>query len=215
MNVSPSSPARASSCQNPYQPVGEGHAWTYKSTSSSANQQNTTVKQKITSVSAASFTTTSTYYGLSVKAIWRCTPKGLVAQSFGAGPTASIYTVGYQTPFVTTATTGVTLPSNPQPGQTWTQTFTLTSTTGGSPQQLKVNYKAVSMSVANVPAGGFQAIEITASGALQGNSFTFTGWYARGVGLVKSTATAQYQGKNATSELDLSNYSAPTTSASP
>ncbi len=88
------------------------------------------------------------------------------------------------------------LPRNSDIGQTVTRSYGLTTVSQGYTStmsgQISVTIEEYPVSV-TVPAGTFDdCIRVRSDGSTEGTSFSYTGWYARGVGFVKSVS----QGSN-------------------
>jgi hypothetical protein len=123
---------------------------------------------------------------------WQCTSEGLV--EFGGGVLASL-SAASKVKIDILKNTGVSLPRSLSPGDTWSQTTDLhmTSESLNGTGHWSGTFKAVGMEPVSVPAGSFNALRI--DGTLKSESdpypdlnlnVTESGWYAPGVGLVKS-----------------------------
>lgn len=173
-------------CANPYFPVKLGTRWVYNFEGGAGYEE------EITDVRADGFTVTLKDEDLINPREWACRPEGLVALSFGGGPAATASSSGITVRFTTTNVTGVTLPANPAPGMTWTQTFDVTMTPPGVSGTVSLTYSAVAIESVTVPAGTFQALKVevqqTVTAAIPNTAplqSTFTVWFAPGVGWIK------------------------------
>lgn len=213
-------------CANPYNPVVQGATWTY--TTNSDMVETFSYIDTISGLSEDGYTLTSQFPELTRVQKWACAVEGLVALQFGGGPEGSLSTEGSSAQFETLQVSGVTLPANISPGDTWSQSFEIqgkhtlpgdqTATSTGT---VTYNFQAIEIESVSVPAGTFQAMKIQVDTnmaftiALQGLEVpttiagTITQWYAPGVGWVKSVEKSSISGDSTTSTNELISYSIP------
>jgi hypothetical protein len=225
----PPTPASQSSasgaCSNTYMPVAQGATWSYDVTGGSDGP--TSYTDTISSVSADSFILTTTTGDIVRDQRWSCAADGLVALDFGGG-TATLAVADTHMVFDTTESTGVTLPSEISPGDTWSQTFTLEGTqnvtadqTSNVVGQVKYDSTAVSVESVTVPAGTFDALRVEGPNSMDLTvemsgftvpmtiSGTLVRWYAPGVGYVKSVETSNVFDIDVEITTELASYSIP------
>ncbi|MFZ1042577.1 MAG: hypothetical protein WCA79_20805 [Anaerolineales bacterium] len=191
-------------CANDYLPVKPGAAWTYAGQSATGNF---TRVSTITSVETDSFereiaTTLRNGTQRTYTDSWKCTPDGLVLLG---GPLATTFQSVYgNATMKTLSTTGVTLPTHINAGDSWTQDAQLafTSTQVSVNITLTYNFKAIGLESVTVPAGTFNAMKIQidvtsqATTATRTNNIAVDGfeWFVPGVGTVKSSVGVKVNG---------------------
>ncbi len=217
--------ATGGACSNAYLPVVQGATWSYDVTG--GPNGTTSYTDTISAVSGDSFTLTTTLEDLTRTQRWSCGADGLVALDFG-GASATLAVANLQTEFDTTESTGVTLPANVSPGDTWSQTFTLEGTqtiTGDQTVQAegKVKYEltAAGMESVTVPAGTFEALRVDGTTSMdltvQMSGFTvpmtITGtivrWYAPDVGYIQSVEQSNVFDTEVEVTTELASYDIP------
>lgn len=188
-------------CNNPLYPVVVGASWTYKFDGSAPGD----FTRSITAVNPDGFLDQDVFSsGITRTGEWKCNAGALIALSPNSGSTAAVQSSSVDSAFQTTAMDGVTLPANLNPGDSWTQNFTIegTETIHGqsvaSKNQTAYSCKTGETESVTVPAGTFNAVRmecqtsviitITINGADVPSTVntTSTIWYAPGVGMVKS-----------------------------
>ncbi len=159
---------------------------------------------------------------------WTCRPEGLVAQSFGAGQTAlGLSLAGVQARLTTSNVTGVTLPSNVEPGMNWPYAIDLAGTLaqGGLSAQVTggvtTEFQALGTESVTVPAGTFDAMKVQGTTTIKvaanyhGLSLPITSvvkttfWFAPGVGWIKSAESGELAGTAVSAITELQSYSIP------
>lgn len=210
-----------SPCDNPYYPVREGSTWNYQSTSTVADNYSFT--DTITSVREDGYTLTSEFEGLTRTQEWSCTPEGLVALEMGGG----LSTAGSNLVIESQSASGVTYPTEMNPGDTWqyklefTGTMDLSGQSGEATGNTQSDFTALGVESVTVPAGTFDAMKVEITTTLdytvtfQGIpvpvlfTSTTTSWYAEGVGWVKSVSEANFAGEAFTETVELQWYNIP------
>ncbi len=202
-------------CANPLYPVVPGATWNYSMTGDVTSD----FTRSITDVKADGFTDQDIFSsGVTRTGEWRCDNGALTALQPEAAVSGSVQTQNLNAQFHTTQNSGVTLPANVRPGDTWTQNVTIEGTVpvGGQNADAKnaaaINCTAAASESVTVKAGTFDAVRtdckvdmqitITMNGVDVPTSLssTSTAWYAPGVGMVK-TVTAVTSGPGSTIEL--------------
>lgn len=216
----PAAPAQAlaatAPCDNAYMPVKAGAKWTYTGTNNvtgASKEVNT-----ITDVGADSFTVSVDTGGkVSWTETWTCTKDGLLQLQNNGGALSAIAQGPDGTATVTTkSNTGITLPLNPKPGDTWTQVTVVEINGSGVTVSTKSTstYKAVGRESVTVPDGTFDAMRIDgtvdsvatfANGKSMPVSGTISSWWVRGKGMVKAISSTG----SIDSEVDLQSYQIP------
>lgn len=199
-------PAIPAACFNIYLPVIAGAAWNYRLTGLAAD----TFTRTIVSVDTEAFTDRDTFSsGLTRQGRWRCSNGNLIALDPVSGASASIVAEGVWIEVQTTALEGVTLPAVINPGDTWTQSFTLEgilqiqSNRREARNQIFNTCAAAGMEVVTVPAGSFEAVRVNCRTTInvflkiedKPSQTTLTldvsNWYAANIGLVKTTTAGE------------------------
>ena len=211
-------------CTNPLMPVVAGASWNYSYSSGAVSM---TIAQSIPSVSAGGFTKQVVYQMTGVDDTtqtgqWKCDRGALT----DINPLSSDY--GYPNPKTTyqiTSMVGPSLPASAKPGDSWSQTYTVltTSTAGSAPSQGSENVSescnVIGTESVNVTAGTFDAMHITCKTSTstvidstsQSAPSLYTSqtddWYAANIGLVKTNDQFSInQGKTNSSVLELTAY---------
>jgi hypothetical protein len=201
-NNVPSSGAGSAACNNPLYPVAVGVTWTYSFSGAASGS----FTRSITGVNSDGFTDQDVFdSGRSRTGEWKCDAGSLIALKPDSGSSnASAQSQNVSASFKTTSMEGVTLPGTVNPGDTWTQNFTMEGTETIAGQEIPTK-SAVALSctagateAVSVPAGNFNAVHMDCTSSIMititmGGSempttvnTTSTMWYAPGVGMVKS-----------------------------
>jgi DUF3108-like len=223
--TAPSPSSASGACSNTYQPVVQGATWSYDVTGGTSGP--TSYTDQISSVSGDSFILTTTTGDIVRDQRWSCTADGLVALDFGGG-TATLAVADMSVVFDTTEATGVTLPSDISPGDTWSQTFTLEGTQNVTGDQaakvtgtVKYDSTATGLESVTVPAGTFDtlrmegpnsmdlSVEMSGFAVPMAITGTIVRWYAPGVGYVKSIETSNVFGTDVEITTELTSYNIP------
>jgi hypothetical protein len=218
--------ASESLCANRYVPVIEGASWSYSASASSMGS--TTYTDSISGASSAGYTLVSTYDSLTKTQSWACYEDGLVSLEYSGGGDASVSTTGLNANFETSDMTGVTIPNQINPGDSWTQTFTVSGETvleGGiaasTEGTVSVVWTAEGVEEVSVPAGSFEGVKVAVSttlnftmdmdGVIVPFTMTETGyiWLVEGVGWVRSETSYSFMEASGTSTVELTGYSIP------
>jgi hypothetical protein len=212
-------------CAHTYYPVVIGATHTYSSSGSSTPFSFT---DTITDVRADGFTLSSQFDGLVRTQEWQCTAEGLVTLQYTGGASAAIQTEGMSGVFETTGVTGVSLPHDVAPGDTWAQSFDISGTmnmatgdTATATGTAGYTFEAIGIEEVATAAGSFSALRIESVGNvtlvvsfggvtvpvnLTSNAIS---WYAPGVGWVYTEDTATMEGGSFSYSIDLESYSIP------
>lgn len=216
----PSAPAKAvaaaAPCDNAFIPVKAGAKWIYGGTNNvtgASKQVNT-----ITDVGADSFTVSVDTGGkVTWTETWSCTKDGLLQLQNNGGALSAMASGPDGTATVTTkSNTGVTLPLNPKPGDTWTQVTVVEIKGSGVTVTAKSTstFKAVgqeSISVAGVSVdamridGAVDSVATFADGKSMPTNGTVSSWWVRGKGMVKATSSTG----SINAEIELQSYQIP------
>ncbi|MEX2160926.1 MAG: hypothetical protein WD751_03335 [Anaerolineales bacterium] len=214
-------------CANAYYPVLVGATHTYAGTSFDGSAYSFT--DTITDVRADGFTLTSEFEGLTRTQEWECASEGLIALQYESGASAGISANGLSGEFQTTGASGVTLPANVAPGDTWSQAFTITgnldmgeageATAAGD---VAISYTAIGVEEVSTAAGTFTALRVEShltfnlTATFQGLEIPIAfeadtvSWYGQGIGWVKSEDSSTIEGTGSFSTtLDLQSFSIP------
>ncbi len=208
--------AAAAPCDNAFIPVKAGAKWIYAGTNNvigATKEVNT-----ITDVGADSFTVSVDTGGkVFWTETWSCTKDGLLQLQNNGGALSAMASGPDGTATVTTkSNTGVTLPLNPKPGDTWTQVTVVEIK--GSGVTVTANststYRAVGAESITVLGRTFNAMRIDetvdsvatfADGKSMPTEGTLSSWWVTGKGMVKATSSTG----SINSEIELQSYQIP------
>jgi hypothetical protein len=209
-----SSPTPTPVCANTYFPNAIYNQWEYSGTNSLVGEY--TRIDTISSSNDTTFTQESVLGSASYSVSYDCSTTGLTSQDpiqqyAGAllnSPDAPVNVKLF-------ANSGISLPSNITPGETWHQVVDFEAT---SPQ-LNVNgrfifdYTAVRLESVTVQAGTFDALRVDGTIRIQitslhvpAGTYTLTSWWVPGVGLVKSEGVSQVPGIDFNDSLQLVSF---------
>ena len=212
-------------CTNVYYPVRQGATWTYKSTGGPAGEYS--FMDTITSARENGFTLTTQIGDLTRTQEWTCNADGLAALQLGGAPAAMLNSQNIQLNLDISNSTGVTFPSQINPGDEWQQTMNVTGNVTMMNQEAdatgnaQMNFSAMGNESVTVPAGTFDALKVAVDVRLNVDasyegitlpvSFSgeYTYWFAPGVGWVKSSGTGNVLGSSFTDTTELQSYSIP------
>ena len=212
-------------CANIYYPVRQGATWSYKSTGGPAGEYSFT--DTITSVRENGFTLSTQIGDLTRTQEWTCTAEGLSALQLGGAPAAMLNSQNIQLNLDISNATGVTFPSQINPGDQWQQTMNVTGNVTMMNEEAdasgtaQMNFSAIGNESVTVPAGTFDALKVAVNVALNVDatyegitlpvSFSgeYTYWFAPGVGWVKSSGTGNVLGSSFSDTTELQSYSIP------
>jgi hypothetical protein len=208
-------PTPDSICYNQYFPNTTGNTWIYSGNNTATGDYTRT--DTVSSSSADSFTVNSTLSSIPYSLTYACSSAGLtagdpVSQYAGAllsGPDAPAN-------IKLTSNSGLTLPANVVPGDTWQQTadFEATSQSLNISGRFVFDYTAVGYENVTVPFGTYNAlrvdttirVEVSAFHVLAG-TYTTSSWLASGIGMVKSEGTSHVSGIEFSDAMQLTSYS--------
>lgn len=212
-------------CANPYYPVREGSTWTYKSTGGPAGEYGFT--DTITSVREDGFTLSTQFGDLTRSQEWACQPEGLVALQLGGAPAAMLNSQDVQLTLDVNDTSGVTFPSQINPGDQWQHNsdfegnMSIMNQEGTATGNAQMSFTAVGNESVTVPAGTFDAMRVEVDTTLnfdvtyQGLSIpvtfsgTYTYWFAPDVGWVKASGAGTVAGTSFSETTELQSYNIP------
>lgn len=212
-------------CTNLYYPVRQGATWTYKSTGGPAGEYSFT--DTITSVRGDGFTLSTQIGNISRTQEWTCSAQGLAALQLGGAPAAMLNSQNIQLNLDLNNATGVTFPSQINPGDQWQQAMdvtgnvTMMSEAAQATGNAQMNFSAIGNESVTVPAGTFDALKVEVNVTLNINatyegitlpvSFTgaYTYWFAPNVGWVKASGTGNVLGNSFSDTTELQSYSIP------
>jgi hypothetical protein len=217
----------ANLCANPLVPITSGATWNYATSGMSATPFG--FSSTISDVRADGFTATLHLAdNVNIDEEWACKPEGLLALSIGSAQAGlALAMEGINANVQTSDVTGITLPSNPQPGQTWTYglkiagDITQASVTAQLTGDATSTMQVVGTESVTVPAGTFNSTKISGSTAFNitahylgigfplSSTMNSTFWLAPGVGLVKSVQTGDLAGTSVNSTTELQSYTIP------
>ncbi|HSB90922.1 MAG TPA: hypothetical protein VLD63_12955 [Anaerolineales bacterium] len=208
----PSAPAPTSQsslglCDNPYWPVVEGATWT---SSYHTSQQDDTQVDTITDVGSDAFLIETTRSNADYVITWTCTPEGLLWLQTNGGMFSAVFP---NQQWSTNSYTGVSIPKQINPGDTWSSSESLTATgsDGSMTFDIHLDFRAVGKESISVPAGTFDAMRLDIVMEFVGPGFDVTvdisDWAAENVGMVKSVAQSDTGGLDW--EMELVSYSIP------
>ena len=212
-------------CSNVYYPVRQGATWTYKSTGGPAGEYSFT--DIITAVREDGFTLSTQIGDLTRTQEWTCTAEGLAALQLGGAPAAMLNSQNIQLNLDINNATGVTFPSQINPGDQWQQNMDVTGSVKAMNEEaeaagtVQMSFNAVGNESVTVPAGTFDALKVNVEVALNVNatyegitlpvsfSGAYTYWFAPGVGWVKANGTGNVLGSSFTDTTELQSYKIP------
>lgn len=212
-------------CSNVYYPVRQGATWTYKSTGGPAGEYSFT--DTITAVRQDGFTLSTQIGDLTRTQEWTCTAEGLAALQLGGAPAAMLNSQNIQLNLDINNATGVTFPSQINPGDQWQQNMDVTGSVKAMNEEaeaagtVQMSFNAVGNESVTVPAGTFDALKVNVEVALNVNatyegitlpvsfSGAYTYWFAPGVGWVKANGTGNVLGSSFTDTTELQSYKMP------
>ena len=209
-----SSPTPTPLCANPYFPNVAGDQWEYTGENSLIGAY--TRRDTISSSNDASFTQQTTQDNVTYSVSYDCSSTGLTSQNpvqqyAGALLNSADAPVNVKL----SSNSGITLPANIAPGDTWQQAadFEATSTQVNVNGRFVFDYTAIGVENVTVPAGTFNALRVDGTIRIQVTSlhvpagtYTITTWWAPGVGIVKSEGASHVPGVDFTDSLQLASF---------
>lgn len=196
-------------CDNPYFPVVEGATWNYDMTT---NFGTATSTNTITDVGTDGFLMVTDNPNVSYVITWECSAEGLYWLQSTGGMFAAVFQTDAGTGTVQTISfTGVSIPAEVQPGDSWISDEEITASGFGVGETFTIytDYHAVGMETVTVQAGTFDALRVdftmTNTSEKLPVSIEGTSWFAAGVGQVKTTGLIG----DISSDLELVSYSIP------
>ncbi len=208
------SPTPTSICYNQYFPNTTGNTWTYSGNNSATGAYTRT--DTVTNSSADSFTVDTNLSNIPFSLTYSCTAAGLTA-----GDPVSQYAgalLSGPSPLVDvklTSNSGLTLPANVAPGDTWQQTADFEA----SSQNLNVNgrfvfdHTAVGFESVSVPYGTYNALQVDTTISVEvsvfrvlAGTYTTSSWYAPGIGMIKSEGISHVTGIDFNDGMQLTSF---------
>jgi len=223
--TSEDAPAAGGLCTNAYYPVRQGATWTYKSTGGPAGEYSFT--DSIASVRADGFTLSTQIGDINRTQEWNCTTEGLAALQLGGAPAAMLNSQNVQLNLDVNNATGITFPSQIDPGDQWQQSLdfggnmSVANQEGEATGNAQMDFHALGNESVTVPAGTFDAMKIEVDTTLNINvsyqglsipvefSGTYSYWFAQGVGWVKASGTGSVLGSSFSETTELQSYTIP------
>ena len=213
--ATPTATSVPSLCDHPYQPTGLGDAWFYSGSNTASNSY--TRADVISSSGARAFSIGSNLAGVTYTVDYSCTSEGLIAnnpvqQYLGAllvNPNANL-----EVSLISVS--GITLPAEINPGDTWQQVAEVNGTLNGTSMSgwIVFNYTAVGFEDISVPAGTFNTLRIDANIRVEvtplrilAGQYNSSSWLAPDIGMVKSTGVSDVPGLNFTDSMELTKFS--------
>jgi len=207
------SPEKTVFCANLYLPASVGTQWQYQLSGLSSD----TFTRSITGADTAGFTDQDVFSsGTTRQGTWQCQNGDIINLTPGGG--IAVTTPDDQTTFTIESNSGVSLPANPQPGQSWNQQIVYlghnAASGADSRNVMNMACQAAEVEEVQVPAGAFEALrvncQVTIDISINGAGvFIFssqdTSWYAAGVGMVKSSGSSNM----GSTEIVLTSYTLP------
>ncbi len=214
--TTPSTPTPVPSlCENLYFPTTLGDAWEYAGNTSATGAY--ARSDSITSSGMDAFTVQSTVSEMSYNVDYSCTPAGLVAvnpiQQY-LGPILNA--LNGQVTLNLTSNSGISLPKNINPGDTWQQIIEWEGSAQGMSTngRLVIDYTAVGYETVTVAAGTYDALKVNTSirieitnFRIEYGSYGITTWMAPNVGVVKSQGSSNVPNVQFSDSLELKQYS--------
>ena len=212
-------------CAHPYFPALEGTTWSYAGEADGAAYafEDTIIERR-----EDGFTMSSDFGDVTQNLAWECSEDGLVALSYGGGGAASVSARDFAFTMNTLEVTGVTLPAEILPGDTWEQTYIIEGTQvldgeqfGTMEGSAVIFYTAVGMETISVSAGEFSGLhirrEITLDFTVSVMDLTIptvmvlaeNTWFVEGVGMVYSEGSGTLDEFAFDTTLELQEYTFP------
>ncbi|MCE9646220.1 MAG: hypothetical protein K8S20_09500 [Chloroflexi bacterium] len=209
-------------CANPLYPVVTGASWTYSFNGAAPGN----FTRSITAVNADGFLDQDVFdSGISRSGEWKCDNGSLIALKPDSGAsTADVQSQNVSATFQTTAMSGVTLPGTVNPGESWSQNFSMEGVEHINgmdiPARSDTSFTCTGGATESVivPAGTFNAMRMDCSTNIAititmndtdiptNVATTSTMWYAPGVGMVKTDSVV---GTTGNITLELTAYNIP------
>jgi hypothetical protein len=212
-----SSPTPTPLCENPYFPNTSGDQWAYAGSNSLTGAYNRA--DTITNSTTQSFDQQTTIAYDTYSVTYDCSAAGLTSTN----PIEQYAGALLNTPEVAvtvelTSNSGVTLPANIAPGDTWQQKADWQATS----QQVNLNgrfvfdYTTAGYEDVTVPSGTYRALRVTGTIRIEvtglhvlAGTYTTTSWWVPRVGLVKSEGTSHVPGVEFTDGMQLTSFTPP------
>jgi hypothetical protein len=204
-------------CDNDYFPNDDGNKWTYSGNNSATGDYTRT--DEVTDSTDYGFTTTTTLTKVTYDTEFTCTEAGLINLLPAGGWLSAVFSGPSGTVEVTpTMNTGITLPKEFQPADTWDQYLAWNASSPKVNQNGSFNYHYTAMGseVVTVPFGTFDAMRIDATidvemGTYQkmNGAYTTSVWWVQDIGPVKMEGSMDMPGLKFTDTLELVSYDSP------
>lgn len=207
-------PTPLSNCANPYFPSTLGTTWTYSGSNSFSGSYTRT--DTVSQSGSSSFNVDTSVSTIAYSVTYSCTPAGLTASdpvTQYAG--ALLSSPSSQVTVNLTSNSGLTLPANVKPGDTWQQSadFEASSPNLNINGRFIFNYTAVGMESVTVPAGTYDALRVDATIDIlvsafhvSAGTYTTSTWLAPDVGIVKSQGASHVSGMEFSDGMQLTGF---------
>lgn len=191
-------------CYNPFNPVVAGRTWTYQTQTAESTDTYTISYED---VGDSSFTSVMEFDEVASRIEWTCSPAGLLSSDFAALNFAQIENMEIETIDVT----GVIFPPADKwaPGYSWDLASnvnikaTFEGNTFSGQGNIALTNTIVGAEAISVPAGDYpEAYRVDVTGTVEFSAFgfgteipvTYSSWYVKDIGMVKSASTeAQFE----------------------
>ncbi len=219
----PAKYAKQSACDYPYFPMRKGATWEYA-------QDGQITNETVTSVTGDANNSTATLLmdmvGVgSITGEWTCSPDGVMSSVFTDFQMPNAAGASAQMKITSKSGTLLLPPEKLAPGATWNSDYTFEMSTQAAGQAFNFTYEvheaftATGVETVTVPAGTFAAIRVEMKGTVKMTGLPAnipagmmpsefpigtTEWYARGVGVLRSSPSSGQGGDRV-----LTSYSVP------
>jgi hypothetical protein len=201
-------------CDNLYYPNTLGDTWDYSGSNTAIGAYNRT--DTITNSGDQTFTLQTTLSNVTYSVEYTCSSTGLtsvnpIQQYAGALVNNLVTNVNVKL----NSNSGISLPANIKPGDTWQQTADGEATTQDFSLngQFVFDYTAVGYETVTVPFGTYNALRVDATirievSALkiQAGTYTITFWMVPHIGIIKSQGTSHIPGVEFTDTMELIDF---------
>jgi len=209
------SPTPVQLCRNQYFPSSIGDTWQYSGSNSTIGDYNRT--DTVTNTNIDSFSVKTSLSNVTYTLQYNCSSAGLIATD----PVTQYAGALLNSPDIPvtvklSSNTGITLPANVAPGDTWQQTadFEASAQDVNLSGGLIFDYTAIGYENVTVPFGSFNAlridttirVEVSALRVTAGTYKTST-WLVPNVGVVKSEGASHVSGIDFTDNMQLTSFS--------
>jgi len=201
-------------CDNLYFPNTPGDTWEYAGSTTATGDYSRT--DTVTQLNTDSFSVESNTSGLPYTVDYTCTEAGLVAtnpiQQYLGAILASLNT---QVSIQLISNSGVSLPANIHPGDSWQQTAEWDASAQGFSMngRFVFDYTATGYETVTVSSGTFDALRVNTTirievsdFRIQYGTYEMTTWMAPNVGIIKSEGRSNVPNVDFSDQLELIRY---------